>query len=459
MTLSFKNRIALNYIVATAIVVAAVFMIIYFSIKTTVFYNLDKELTFEANKHSKEIKIQNDSIRFINILEWTEREHTEVQIHPVFIQIVSKSGELMDKSPNLKDATLVFEKNKIYNEQFNTIIKGRPLRQIQIPIEEKGIIKGYMLAAMSLEDTDMVIANLEKTLMILYPIVLLGLFGVARYLAGNSIKPIRKITATANHITRNNLNERIDLPKNKDELYILTASINELIKRMQDALEREKQFTSDASHELRTPLAVLKGTLEVLNRKPRTEAEYKEKISYSIDEINRLSLIVDQLLILARFEETHKSIDIENVNVIDTIDTVLHRYRDEIKSKSLVLNINSNDRDTIETDPYYIELILDNIISNAIKYSKPDTSIDILIEEKDGTLTCTIKDHGIGIKKEDLQHIFNPFFRSEAMNLKDIKGNGLGLPIVKKACALLGITINYDSEPGKGTLVELAFTA
>ena len=456
MKLSFKNRIALSYMVATAIVVAIVFFIILITIRTTVFYNLDKVLTYEAKKHAKEIRVQNDSIKFINIREWTEREHTEVQINPVFIQIVGRSGELMDKSPNLKDATLAFDKGKLYNEQFNVLIKGRPLRQIQIPIEVKGEIKGYILAALSLEDTQMVISNLKKTLLILYPIVLIGLFGVARYLAGKSISPIIKITETANHITRNNLNERIELPKNKDELYVLTAAINELLQRMQDALERERQFTSDASHELRTPLAVLKGTLEVLIRKERTEEEYKEKITYSIDEINRLSVIVDQLLLLARFEETHKSITKEEVSPAEVIDAIITRHKELLKTNSIGVNVDVGDVNTLHTDPYYIELILDNIISNAIKYSERGKEIHISFSAKESAITCYVIDEGIGIKSDDLPKIFNPFYRSEAsLQNKEVKGNGLGLPIVKKACTQLGIDINYQSQPGKGTIVTL----
>src|SRR5690606_22671498 len=97
-----------------------------------------------------------------------------------------------------------------------------------------------------------------------------------------SIQPVRTITRAANRITRRNLNERISLPGNHDELYDLTSSINELVSRMEKAIEREEQFTADASHQLRTPLAVLKGTLEVLIRKPREEKEYQEKIRYSI---------------------------------------------------------------------------------------------------------------------------------------------------------------------------------
>ena len=457
MSLSFKSRIALNYVVATAIVVAIVFFIIMIIVKTTVYYNVDNDLSFEADTHMKEIKIQGDSIHFINILEWSEREHREVEVHPVFIQIVNKSGQLMDKSPNLKDAQLKFEISKNHNEQFNTTIKGKPLRQIQLPIKDNGEIKGYILAAMSMEDAQMVILKLKMVLLILYPIVLLGLFGVARYLAGRSIYPIRKITTTANHITRNNLNERIDLPKNKDELFTLASSINELLQRMEEALEREKQFTSDASHELRTPLAILKGTLEVLNRKPRTALEYKEKIAFSINEIDRMSVTVEQLLMLARVESSNQPVKQLTVEPLKMVDHILERYKEAIKEKSIAVNVIAANDLTLQSDPYYLDVILDNLISNSIKYSNADSSIDVVFSTKENKVECLITDRGIGIESEYLDKIFNPFFRTKSLYSKEVKGDGLGLPIVKKACQTLGIDISYQSELSKGTTVKLLF--
>lgn len=457
MNLSFKNRIALNYMVATAIMIAIVFVIILVIVKTTVIYNLDKNLTFEAEKHKKEIIIHNDSVHFVNILEWTEREHREVQFHPVFIQIVNTKGVLMDKSPNLKEATLVFKEGN-HNKQISTFIEGQPLRQIQIPIEENGLIQGYMLAAVSMEEADMVMQNLRNVLLLLYPIVLIALFGVARYLAGRSINPIKKITNTADHITRNNLNERIELPKNKDELYVLTSSINELLQRMQDALEREKQFTSDASHELRTPLAVLTGTLEVLNRKPRTSEEYKEKVSYSIKEINRMSETVDQLLMLARVDASTVTNEKENIEPIAIIDAVLTRYRIQIKEQALAINVAADAHIQLSSNAFYVNLIFDNLISNAIKYAKKDSKVDITLSKVNGGVSCVITDQGVGISREHLHQIFNPFFRSNALNHKEIKGNGLGLSIVKKACDALNITINVESELDKGTEVTLLFS-
>jgi len=155
---------------------------------------------------------------------------------------------------------------------------------------------------MSLQDATMVLHNLLKTMVILYPLILLLLFIIARIIAGKSIKPISAIIKTSNIITKDNLKSRIQLPQNQDELYILSQTINSLLDRIENTIEREKQFTSDASHELRTPLTVIKGTLEVLIRKPRQHEEYIEKINFCISEVNRLNHLVDQLLLLARFE-------------------------------------------------------------------------------------------------------------------------------------------------------------
>ena len=134
---------------------------------------------------------------------------------------------------------------------------------------------------MSLEDFEIVLI-LKNILLISFPIILILLFLIARFFAGKSIQPIRTVIETSNKITKDNLQTRIPLPQNKDELYILSQNINNLLDRIENAIEREKQFTSDASHELRTPLAVIKGTMEVLIRKPRNQQEYEDKIQFCI---------------------------------------------------------------------------------------------------------------------------------------------------------------------------------
>nr|WKN34930.1 ATP-binding protein [Tunicatimonas sp. TK19036] len=455
MNLSFKNRIAFYYLFATAVIVSIVFVIIYIIVQTTMYRNLDYDLSFEANKHTTEIFIEGDSIKFAHKAEWEEREHREVRVNPVFIQIINKDGEFMDKSPNLKEDQLPFRQDQSLGDHFNAFIGGQAIRQVQMPIIQGGVTEGYILAAMSLESSKMVIANLRNVLLILYPLVLVALFLITRYLAGRSILPIKRITETADRITRKNLNERIELPRNKDELFVLTSSINELLLRIQHAVERERQFTSDASHELRTPLSVLRGTLEVLIRKLRSPEEYQEKIRSSLREIDRMTVTIDQLLLLARFDGLSHPKDIRPVQLVSLVDDVLQRNKAAIEEKQLEVSISDPHQAEVQSDPYCVDLILENIISNAVKYSPPCSAIQVRFVRQEQRVVCQIIDKGIGIRQEDIVHLTNPFFRSDALNHKQIQGNGLGLSIVKKACDFIQAELSIESQLQRGTTVSV----
>ena len=162
---------------------------------------------------------------------------------------------------------------------------------------------GIVVIAVPRKQTELVLADLKMFLLIIYPLSLLLLFLMSRTIAGRSLIPVQTMISTAQRITRENLAVRIELPPNKDELTTLASTINDLLERIESALTRERQLTADVAHELRTPLAALKGTMEVLIRRPRAQEHYERKISYCIGEVNRLSALVDQVLMLARFEK------------------------------------------------------------------------------------------------------------------------------------------------------------
>jgi len=457
MNLSFKKRIALHFILATALVMAAVFGIVYFIVQQSVYQNIDDDLTFEATKHTKEIFFTQNGIGFINKDELEETEHKEVQVNPVFIQLMDKSGKLMDKSPNLKEDKLLFKNQGQSGDHFNTKLNERSIRQIQIPVRKNGAINGYIIAAMSLDSSLMVLENLRNTLLFLYPLVMFGLFFISSFLAGRSISPVVSITNTANRITKNNLNERIELPQNEDELHDLSSSINSLLGRLEQALEREKQFTSDASHELRTPISVIKGTLEVLTRKERSAEEYQEKIGYCLTELDRMTDITEQLLILARFDVNSQDPKNTTASLQELLDQIVSKRAPSILKKNCEIKINDQGGANILLNAFHGNLILDNIISNAIKYSHPNSTVEITIEGDSKAAICTIKDAGIGIKKDDLSKLYTPFFRSDALQHKEIKGVGLGLSIAQKAAAFSDATIQITSEFEVGTEVTINF--
>lgn len=459
MSLSFKNRIAFYNLVSAAALIAIVFAVVYSIVSLSVNYDINENLNTEIRYHQEYVANQPpDDPMLVEPGEWDETEHNEIDVNPIFVQIFDSSGSRYEKSNNLKDENLKFrpKETEIYSE--DTHLVEIPIRQVQAPLVNHGNKVGYVIIAMSIEEEVRVLGNLSRVLFIAFPIVLLALFFITRFIAGKSIRPAVDIINTASKITNSNLSERIELPVNKDELFELSTSINQLLDRIEDAVVRERQFTSDASHELRTPLAVIQGTLEVLIRKPRESAEYEEKIRYCINEVNRLNDLADQLLLLARFENQKAALQIESVAVDEVLMQVLERYSSKMISKNIALDFECTDRYWIRSDAYLVSVILDNLISNAVKYTGENGSIAITLAREKDTVACRIADNGAGIAPSDLQHIYNKFFRAESQR-QAVKGTGLGLSIVKRLCVLLQAELKIQSELGKGTEACLLFPA
>ena len=455
--LSFKNRIASNYIITTALLIFVVFFVIYSIVRFSVYIKVNNDIKTEVTKHLKEIEVKENCVLLIREKQWKKIQFNKVDISPAFIQFVDELGALVDKSPNLKQKKLNYYPEAINNVLFDGKLEKTSVRQIQVPLYQNTKIIGFMIIAMSLEDSKMVLNNLFIILLVAYPLILLVLFLIARFIAGRSIKPISAIIQTSNIITKDNLKSRIPLPINKDELHLLSNTINNLLDRVENAIEREKQFTSDASHELRTPLAVIKGTLEVLVRKPRNQEVYKEKIDFCINEVNRLNHLVDELLLLARFENQRQSLKIERVSLNAVFLDIVSRNSTIISEKKLNCVSLFTEDFYVETDWYLFSLIVNNILTNAIKYSKAGNEINFDIKETNDIIVFSVSDSGIGIATEDLEKIFDQFYRSKSNQHPEIKGTGLGLSIVKRLCSLLQINLQIKSKENVGTKVILSF--
>ena len=453
MKLNFKTRIALNYFVATGVVVALVFAVVYLSLKTTIYESLDSDLNYESEIHLEELNLT--QMVFSNREEWEEREHEEVEVNPVFVQILNAKLEITDKSPNLNEERLQFFSQQEDNIHFNTTLNNRLIRQVQKPVKIDGVLKGYIITAMSFEASQKIIDQLLLILLISYPIIVFGLFFISRFLAGRSIAPIQNITAITEKINQNNLQERVSLPENKDELYKLSASINSLLKRIEEALDRERQFTSDASHELRTPLANLRGNLEVLIRKVRSPEEYELKINNALKEIDRLSKMVEQLLFLARFDKQKTTA--EKADLIILLDEALQRNKHQISARNLKIEFTNQLEKSAEVPKYYTSIIIENLLSNAIKYSFKDETIKISVEEKPSAIQLKITNYGEAIALEDHAKIFKPFYRTQNTKNLKINGTGLGLSIVKKAAEAIYAKIQLKSNLAHGTSFIVLF--
>lgn len=453
---SFKNRIAFNYIISGAFLISLVFLFIYNIVKFSVNQHINEEIQEELYKHLDDVTTDSNDTYLIQVDQWRAREHNSINVNPVFVEFYDDNKLLIDKSPNLKSSNLKLLSDKQNNLFIDTSLNQIPVRQIQTPIINKSRVVGYLVVAMSMEDFE-IVQILKNILIVIFPLILIALFFIARFFAGRSILPVKTIIDTSSQITRDNLQMRIPLPTNKDELYALSQNINNLLDRIEYAIEREKQFTSDASHELRTPLAVIKGTMEVLIRKPRNQQEYEDKINFCISEVDRLNKMVDQLLLLARFENQKQNINNESIYLNALILDQITRFSDKIATKKITINTNFTSEFYFNSDLYLVSIIISNLISNAIKYTNNHGEISIVLSQNSESLLFTIIDNGIGIAKNDLDKVFHSFYRADSLNNTTIKGTGLGLSIVKRLCELLNISISIESELNVGTIINLSF--
>lgn len=453
---SFKNRISLYNLLGVAILTLIVFISIYWTVSLSVNYDINENLNREINVHQGEISAHDGVISLVPEGEWAEPEHQSAFMNPVFVEIYNADKKPVEKSPNLKDRELSLTQHEGKGDFIDTHIDSIPIRQVQTPLLYNGETVGYAVIAMSIESEIRVLDNLKFNLLLTYPVFLLVLFFVTRFIAQRSIQPALGIIESTKNITDNNFDQRISLPIQNDELYVLSVTINELLDRVENAITREKQFTSDASHELRTPLAIIKGTLEVLIRKPRKTEEYIEKIKYCIEEVNRINNLVDQLLMLARFESYDKTVTFKNVALDQIIQEILERYAERIQDKQLKVVFTVKKHFYVISDALMLSIIIENLLSNAIKYSKPAglITIDLSLSDTQSTI-CTITDEGIGISPKELDKVYNQFYRAEATEHSEIKGSGLGLAIVKKITQLLHLKLDIESSKDIGTKVTL----
>ncbi|HOY41117.1 MAG TPA: ATP-binding protein [Chitinophagales bacterium] len=454
MNFHFKKRIAIFNTIAVAITTFIVFVVIYYVVSFSSFQHLDNDIKAEMEEVFNNINWENDSIQINKMPEWDEAEHQQIEVNPTFIQIVNIDGKAIFKSINLQDDYLLIHPNNNKTSFYNTTINTQKIRQGQFPIINKNKKTiGYLTIGVSQEESSSVLHNLFIVLCFTYLILVFVLYLIMYYVASKAIKPVQKLIQSASEINESNISSRLPLPNNKDEIYKLATTFNDLLNRIENSIEQQKQFTADASHEMRTPLTIIKGTLEVLLRKERTPEHYEQKINEVISQTDRLSYLFDQLLQLARAESNNTIIKKEKIILKEKIDHLINGGDLLLNKNQIKYNIPSNC--VVFADAALLDRILENIISNAIKYNTPNGNITFEWNEKSNSLL--IKDEGIGISKDQQPYLFNRFYRADNSRSSEIKGNGLGLSIVKKLCELQHIKISVESAENKGTSFTLQF--
>lgn len=457
MTLSFRNRIALFTALAAGFTIGLVFLAVYSVVYFSAYNHLDEDIRQEKEEVLNNLRWLGDSIIIESMPEWDEKEHQQTEVNPVFLQVVDKKGKLLFRSSNLREDVLLFNPAMAQAAFFDSHIGGQRIRQGQFPIRnEQNTLIGRLSVGLSSQESAIVLRNLRNTLWIAFPALLLALFLATSFAASKGIDPVRQLIRAASGMDEAHINTRLPVPKTQDEIYRLATTFNELLQRLDSSIQREKQFTADASHEIRTPLTAIRGTLEVLIRKQREPAQYEEKISQVISEVDRLHAMLDQLLQLARLEGGHIPVRAVPVPIDTLLTAVADKWQPRLAEKSMVLQLDIPSSAIVTTDPDLLGVVLGNVIGNAVKYGRNGGRIDCLWEPAKKSLI--IRDDGPGISPTQLPFIFDRFYRTDDSRSTAVPGAGLGLAIAKKLSDLLNIRLSANSTEGQGAEFILQFS-
>ena len=279
------------------------------------------------------------------------------------------------------------------------------------------------------------------------------LFSCNYFLRKNLFMPLETIQKTLEKIRDGHLEARIDFPDAKNELEVLIWQLNETFHDLEDAFSKSRQFNSDAAHELRTPLTVIRGTLEVCLSKQRTEEEYQEVVSEVLNEVEKLSRMIDTLLLMTRMERGTSIRQPQNFSEIVRASVEWSMRIAEGKEQSIESDIEDDIK--FEAVPGLLERLCRNLLVNAMKYSPEKARVEVSLKRETTRIVLTVKDNGIGIERETLGKIFNRFYRADH-NSKE-GGYGLGLALVKHIVDYHGGIIIVESEPGRGTMFTVVF--
>lgn len=304
----------------------------------------------------------------------------------------------------------------------------------------------------SLDDRDETLASLLTLIFIGGPVALL-LASAAGYLAaGGALRPVEKMRTRAADISASEPGERLPVPPVDDELGRLGRTLNEMLDRLEAAIERERRFVDDASHELRTPLALMKTELELALRRTRSQAELEDAIRSAAEETDRLSQLAEDLLVIARSEQGELPLRTEDVAVGQLLDAVAERFASRARDSGRTIVVVPSPPTAVHGDALRLEQALGNVVENALRHGSGP--VRLRAEQRNGVVELHATDDGTGFPPEFLPRAFERFSRADEARGRG--GTGLGLAIVDVIARAHGGSAQAANRPEGGADVWLA---
>jgi heavy metal sensor kinase len=334
-----------------------------------------------------------------------------------------------------------------------------PVRILTVPVIKAGRVINLVQVGMSLEN---MVQTRRRFLLIMAAVLPLGLLlasGGGWLLARRALKPVDRMTQAAERISGEHLNERLQETGSGDELDRLAKTLNDMLGRLDDSFHQVRQFSADASHELQTPLTILKGEVEVALRSQRSPKEYQRVLKSGLEEIDRISHLVEGLLLLARADAGMLRLDRQPVALTELMQEVCEQMKVVAGERSISLHSESPEPVSLVGDREHLRRLLLNVVDNAIKYTPAGGSVTLSLQSDNDWVSLRISDTGIGLSRDEQERIFSRFHRATEARSRDEKGVGLGLSIARSIADAHGGRIEVESTPGQGSTFTIFLPA
>ncbi len=420
-----KLRVTLVFAALMAVVLAATGLFLYLRLGSELDASIDRDLHSRARGLISEIRVSDVGLGEAARSALSGGGES-------FAQILTPSARLFDAGaqptsrPALSPGELKAAAGRaIVVDRAELTANGEPERLLARPV----LFEGHRLvvvAGTSLGDRADALSSLLTLLLIGGPVALVLASLAAYWTVGRALRPVEAMRSRAAAMSAARSGQRLPVPPARDELHRLGETLNRMLDRLEETIERERAFVDDASHELRTPLAVHKAELEVALRYGASMEELRAAIVSAIEEADRLSRLAEDLLFVARFDKGALALEPERIEVSELFSAVRERLAARAGDAERPIVADAPAGLSIEADRDRVEQALGNLVENALRYG--EGPVRMHASTVDGRIELHVTDEGAGFPAEFLPHAFERFRRADAARSTD--GSGLGLSIV-----------------------------
>jgi heavy metal sensor kinase len=439
---SVRVRLTLWYTVILAAIVLALFAGVYLIIKASFIRQLDREADAEFQVVSQDLAE-----------DPADLGELQDEVPGRIFEVRRDGAELL--------ATAAFRASGL---EGLTPDGAAPRRTIVAPSGARFRMRSGTVASglvLSVAVSEEPVRRALKTLIVILALALpVGLALAAlggSVMAGRLLRPVALMASRAEKISAESLSSRLPVEDPRDEFGRMAVVINGMLARLEDSFDRLRRFTADASHELRTPLTVIQSVGEVALQEDLDAAAYRDRIGSMLEEVGRLSQLVDTLLTLTRADAGVLAMRRKEIDAFDLAARAVDDLRPLAEEKGQELTLVSKGAARIVADESTLRLALVNLLDNAIKYSPPSGAIVVGVRGADREVLIEVADNGPGIPAEQVPRVFDRFYRTDSSRSSLAGGAGLGLAITKWAVEVNGGRIELESREGRGSTFRLVF--